>query len=148
MKKRTLLVIPAALALVALLVVAFVRRDPPVRLSGSTCEELAQSYGAEVERGQMEIVERPWDIEKDDTRSGELGDARLAVARALDEVWDPRTPLDNCSPERFLSLVERELGPRFRREVPAAHVDIGPKPEWSWYRDILGRDIAGAMSNP
>ena len=142
---RKLIVIFAGLAVVVGLAAAFVRRDAPVRLAGSTCEELARSYGEAVERGQMEIVERPWDIERDNGRFGELNEARLAVGRALDEVWDPRTPLDNCSPERFLSLVERELGPRFREEVPPAYFDIG-EVDWIWLRDRLREDIEVAMS--
>lgn len=116
-----------------------------VQLVGTSCQEQARSFGKELQNRQLAVLDSKWsDFE---ARRAALSESRLQVARALDAASNPPT-YDGCSPERFLSIVEQELGPRFRGEVPPAYADLGPKLDWQWYRELLQKDIEVAMGQP
>ena len=154
---RKLMLISTALVLVVLLSMYSVRTfsQPKMQLEGASCDEWARSYGRQLQERSLTILDAvKWPEDRIDPAYDlaaqklydDLTEARLQPGRALHAMYQ-RNPaaFANCSPERFLEIAEQELGPRFRQEVPPRFVTAGPGPDWAWYRQVLHKEIVGAL---
>lgn len=153
MKKIVLITLAliVGVLLAAYSVRAFSRSKP--QIAGASCEEWARSYGTQLEHQSLAILDgTKWPTEQPaldqvgDEVLTALNETRSKVSQALHALYvrDPGA-FANCSPEQFFSIAEQEFGPRFRQEVPRRLATLGPRPDWTWYRTLIQKEVEVAL---
>jgi hypothetical protein len=121
------------------------------RIAGSSCEEWAQSYGTQLEKQSLAILDAAeWPADPADRMYAQvaaevstgLNQTHERLMQALAAMYE-RQPaaFANCTPETFYATVEQQLSPRFRRDAPPRFATAGAPLDWNWYTGYLREQI-------
>jgi hypothetical protein len=150
---KKLVLIGLALIAVVLLGVYSVRvlSRSRVQLSGTSCDEWARSYGKQIETQSLAILDNAkWPESSIDPAYDQLAfevsqgleRTHVKYMQLLAEMFrDNPAVFADCSPGQFVAIVEQQLSPRFRQEVPPRFATLGGELDWAWYQEYLREQV-------
>jgi hypothetical protein len=106
--------------------------------TGTTCAELAQEWGAEVDRRITAIIDGP-NVVNDQAKSAQNTHALVLASTAMSVHMNHLGLLNECDMPEFLPIAEQQFSDKLRSEAGTILYDADPVATYDdWYTKVQG----------